>query len=226
MRTSLATPAFCAAIIVGSGVTCAVDWPGEPPSAADLGEPEHVVAGSQKVTGSYCILNPHTDNGTIHFEGPNWLLASSEGASPLLIDLRVVKFILPATSTTGNYKPDASAVSNAIGYSITERYGVDDFTRVTVATARFQRVEAYPVFQRTVYEIRDADCNVLLGAGAAYKPIGVYFKVVTTTGVTLPDVGVRVVESLDDGPSSVVPGGPTADGGPRDGGSARDGGSE
>jgi hypothetical protein len=226
MRTTIARAAFCAAIIVASGVACAVDWPGERPSSADRGESEHVVSGAQKATSSYCVLNPHTDKGTVHFEGPDWLLASAEGASPMMIELRVLKFILPATSTTGNYKPDASTVSNAIGYSITERYGVEEFSRVTVATARFQRVEAYPAFQRTIYEIRDADCNVLLGAGAAYKPIGVYFKVVTTTDVALPDVGVRVVESLDDGSIFVVPGGPAADAGPGDAGARRDGSSE
>jgi hypothetical protein len=213
MRTSLTKAAFCAAAILGSGATCDV-------------ENEHVVATSQESTTAYCILNAHTDNGTVHFEGPKWLLASSEGASPLLIELRVLKFILPAMSTTGNYKPDPSAVSTAVGYSMTERYGVEDFTRVTIATARFQRVEAYPAFQRTIWEIRDADCNVPLGAGASYKPIGVYFKVVTTTDVALPDVGVHVIDVLDDGSGLVVPGGPAADGGPRDAGASQDGASE
>jgi hypothetical protein len=154
-----------------------------------------------------------TDPTTVHFEGPKWLLTSGEGAGPMLLDVRVQKYLIPAVSTTGLYKPDAGTISHAVGYNMTNWYGVFDYTHVTVDNLRYQRVEAYPAFQRTVWEIRDASCTQYLGLGASYRPIGVYFKVIDAVHVELPGVGVHIIESLDDGSGVVVPGGPEPAGG-------------
>jgi hypothetical protein len=227
MRTTMAG-ALGVAVVIGASADFSVDRRGEPVSEADLGEPEYVGEASQDLTTAYCILNAHTDDNTVHFEGPKWLLTSGEGAGPLLIDMRVVKFVIPAMSTTSNYKPDASAVSAAVGYSMTERYGVNDFTRATVQGGRFQRIEAYPAFQRTIWEIRDPSCSVPLGLGASYRPIGVYFKVVDTVDVALPDLGVRLFQTIGDDPGVLLPGAPpppAGDGGTRDGGAGAAGGS-
>lgn len=188
MRYSKAV--FAAVAVMG----CSPEGRGEPAGAAELGPPEPVGAASGAVTGAYCILDARTDEGSFHFEGPRWLLGSGEGKGPMIIEVRLQSFVLPAMSTTTTHKPDPSVVSAAVGYNMTEWYGLFEFTRVDIEARRFQRVEAYPAFQRTVWEIRDADCNVFLGMGASYKPIGVYFKVVNSVDVALPDVGVRVLE--------------------------------
>jgi hypothetical protein len=174
------TRALGVAAVLASIAACAGDRP------APLG------VASDPLEVDYCLLNVETDEGTVHFEGPDWLLASVEGAGPLNLDLRVLKFIIPTTTSTTHDKPKASTVSTAVGYSVQERYGVNDYTRLAVPTDTFQRVEAYTDFQRTVFEIRAADCTTLLGTGAAYRPIGVYFRAVDATDVALPDLGVEV----------------------------------
>jgi hypothetical protein len=221
MRIPIARVALGAAAVLGASSTCTRDRSGEPASAIGQDDLEGPGAVSEALSTVHCILNVHTDRGTVHFEGPNWLLASGEGLaqSALQVDIRVLRFVLPAMSTTTTEKPDASTVSTAVGYSMTERYGVEDFTQVTIATGRFQRVEAYPAFQRTIFEVRDASCVTPLGTGAAYRPIGVYFKVVDTVDVPLPDVGVYVFDSTCVGPTCIGQWGPpTAGGGLRDGG--------
>lgn len=182
-------------------------------SACDLPGAGELGAAAEAATVAYCLLNVRTDNDTVHFEGPRWRLASSEGAGPLQLELRVLQFVLPAMSTSSTAKLDPGTVSAAVGYNVTERFGVDDFSLVTVKTGMFQRLEAYPAFRRTVFEIRDASCNVPLGVGAAYRPVGILFKVVTTTDVALPDLGVRVVEVLADGSGLVIAGGTAPSGG-------------
>jgi hypothetical protein len=66
-------------------------------------------------------------------------------------------------------------------------------------------VEAYPDFQRTVFEIRDASCGALLGIGAAYRPIGVYFRAVYAEEVALADLGVHVCVAAVSGPPPPLP---------------------
>ena len=61
------------------------------------------------------------------------------------------------------------------------------------AEALHKRLEAYAAYQRTVWEIRDADCLVPLGTGASFKPIGVYFRVVDAEDIALPDPGFCTV---------------------------------
>jgi hypothetical protein len=157
-------------------------------------------AAADALVADYCLLDVHTDEETVHVEGPDWLLASVEGAGPMKLDLRVQTFLIPRMTTTGNCKPKKSAVSMAVGYSMEERYGVSDFSRLDVTVGAFQRIEAYPNFRRTVFEIHDANCGVLLGMGAAYRPIGVYFRAVYASDVALPDVGVRVCVPVADPP--------------------------
>jgi hypothetical protein len=211
-RTSLAAAALVAAAC-GGLAACA-----PPGRAADEDAPARPGSAAQGLVDAYCLLNVHTDDDTVHFEGPKWRLASAEGAGPLVLELRVLRFVLPATSSATTIKLDPDKVSSVVGYSVTQRIGVDDFTLVTVTTGHFQRVEAYPSFRRTIFQIRDASCNVPLGMGAAYRPIGVMFKVLETKDVALPDVGVQVVEVLDDGSNTLVVGNPPSSSGNASGG--------
>jgi hypothetical protein len=211
-RARLATGGAAGVIaILASIASCARELPAGP----QLG------ASDDALEVDYCILNVHTDEETVHFEGPDWMIASVEGAGPLNLDLRVLKFLIPTMSTTGHYKPKESTVSTAVGYSMQERYGVNDYTRLAVNTGTFQRVEAYADFQRTAFEIHDAGCGALLGTGASYRPIGVYFRAVDATDVALPDIGVHLCVPVDEGPPPPPPppaGSAQADAGPKDAG--------
>jgi hypothetical protein len=149
----------------------------------------------------YCVLNVHTDEETVHFEGPTALLASTEGAGPLKLDVRILDFLIPTVSVTGHHKPKEGTLSTALGYSVQDRYGVDAFTRLDVATGSFQRVEAYANYQRTIFGVFDASCSTFLETGAVYRPIGVYFKAVDAADVAFSDVGVHVFVSVPDAPA-------------------------
>jgi hypothetical protein len=169
---------------------------------------DDIGAAAQATTPAYCIVNAHTDSGTIHFQGPNWLISSSEGVGPQELDIRVRAYVQPAISSTANFELDPSSVSTAVGYNLAERYEILGGARVNVANLAFQRLEAYPAFQRTIWEVRDADCNAVLGFGATYRPIGVFFRVVDTSDLTIPDVGVYWVGPLAVDPGGVAPVGP------------------
>ena len=222
MWARLARAGLGMATLVTSGAPCTRDRP------AALG----VASGA--LEADYCLLNVHTDEETVHFEGPESLLGSVEGRGPLsgtfLLDFRIQDLLIPRMTTTGRDKPRNSTVSTAVGYSMEERYGFTDFARLTVSAGVFQRVEAYANFERTVFEIHDASCGTFLGFGAAYRPIGVYFKTVDAEDVALPDIGVHVYVQTPDGPppGGTVPedAGAARDGGavPEDAGAARDGG--
>lgn len=188
-----APTALSAAVIGGSIAACS---PG--PAA---GPEEETGAGSQ-AQATYCLINAHTDVGTVHFQGPDWLLSSSQARAPLEIDLRIESYVQPAVSTTTDIKLDPDTISKAVGYRMAERYRVMGGARFTPSmTIGSERLEAYTAYQRTVWEIRDASCAVPLGMGASFKPIGVYFRVTFAASIALPEIGVVV-------PGGAVPEGP------------------
>jgi hypothetical protein len=188
-RGSLVGAGLGALTILASGAACTRDLSA---GSADLG----VAAEGDEI--DYCILNVHTDEETVHFEGPTALLGSVEGAGPIQLDLRLLDFLIPTVTFSGKHVPKESTVSRAIGHSLQERYGVDEFTRLSVAEGQFQRVEAYANYQRTVFDVFDSGCTTFLGTGAAYRPIGLYFKAVLTGDDCLPDIGVHVCVPVPD----------------------------
>ena len=155
---------------------------------------ESLGVAEQAASITHCLLDVHTDTGTFHFEGPDWLIGSVEGRGPQSLNLRIGEYVQPAVSTSTTDKPTASEISSAVGYSLTRRYEVLGASTATVDAGRFQRLEAYADYQRTIWEIRDAACATTLGAGASYKPVGIYFKVVDAGDTRLPEVGVYVVD--------------------------------
>jgi hypothetical protein len=111
----------------------------------------------------------------------------------------VQQYVQPAMSTTVDVKLDPATVSKAVGYSMAERYEIQGGARRSLDVGQRKRMEAYTAYQRTVWEIRDASCVVVLGMGASFKPIGLYFRVADAHDVALPVVGF----------SGVTPGGTT-----------------
>jgi hypothetical protein len=170
-------------LLVGSATACA--------PAREMDPTERTGAAPQ-AQSVYCVLDASTDVGTVHFQGPDWLLTSSEVVGPLELNVRVLQYLQPAMSTSIDVELDPSTISNAVGYSVQHRYGIEDRTRLSVDAGRFQRVEAYADYQRTVFDVLDAGCSTFLDTGAAYRPIGVYFKAVYAEDVCLPDIGVHV----------------------------------
>ena len=183
------------ALVGGSIAACAPD--------RSAGPAEPVGVASQEQAPAYCVFNAHTDVGTVHFQGPDWLLTSSEGRGPLELDVRVEQYVQPSVSTSVDVKLNPSTLSKAVGYNMAERYLLQGAARQSLMGPELKRLEAYTAYQRTVWEIRDASCAVPLGAGASFRPIGLYFRVVLAADITLPQVGVHLVT-----PGDAIPAGP------------------
>jgi hypothetical protein len=186
---------LAAALIAGATPACA--------RSREAAPDEETGAAAQPQAVAYCVLDAHTDVGTVHFQGPDWLLSSSEALGPLELNVRVQQYIQPAMSTTDEIKLDPATLSNAVGYNMAQRFEIQGAGRQALSKGELKRMEAYTAYQRTIWEIRDADCAVPLGMGASFMPIGVYFRVVDATDVTLPDLGAYVVA-----PGDALPGGP------------------
>jgi hypothetical protein len=80
------------------------------------------------------------------------------------------------------------------GFQVQASSGID------VPAMRYQRLEAYTSFQKTVFEIRDLTCSTVLGLGSAYRPIGVHFETRDAFDVAMVDVGIYTIA-----PAVVVP---------------------
>jgi hypothetical protein len=156
--------------------------------------------GSAALAGTFCIVNPQLAPGSFHFEGPNWLLDSAEGLGERSLDLAITSFVQPMISSTTTAKPGPDDVSEAVGYSVTLRFQVQASSGIDVPAMRYQRLEAYTSFQKTVFEIRDITCSTVLGLGSAYRPIGVHFETRDAFDVAMVDVGIYTIA-----PAVVVP---------------------
>lgn len=193
MWTIVARLAWGAALIAGGCVA--------PEEEAEPG------AVAQASSDAYCILNAHTDDWTIHFQGPNWLLSSSQGLGPQDLDVRVQHFVQPAISASSTFQLDAAKLSSTVGYNVAGLVEVIGGARRSVPSYAFERLEAYTAYQRTFWEIRDASCNTLLGTGASFRPIGAFFRVVNSSDSRLPDTDVTLVGPIGVG---AIPVGPPA----------------
>ena len=219
MRKTAAPAALGAALLATAA--CSADRRGDPAGAMPREDP---ASTEEAATVVYCVINAHTDPGTVHFQGPDWLLSASEGRGPQQLNVRIDEYLQPVVSTSGSFKLDPSALSTSVGYSMGARYQLQASGGVTVSSGAFRRLEAYTAFQRTIWEVRDASCTTVLGRGASFKPIGVFFQVVSASSVALPDLGVYVAGSVDEGPAVVPWGtgpataGDGADAGGNDGG--------
>jgi hypothetical protein len=151
---------------------------------------DEVAEAQESLVGTYCIFNARIAPGSFHFDGPTWLLDSAEGQGPRSLDLSISSFVQPQISTNTTAKPGPDDVSEAVGYSVTTRFQIQASSSIDVDAMHYQRLEAYTAFQQTYFEIRDPACAVIVGAGSAYKPIGIYFQTRNAFDVSLPDVGI------------------------------------
>jgi hypothetical protein len=191
-------------------------------AGCDGSGPEALGVTASAQGAGYCITNVHTDIPTVHFRGQEWMIGSSEGLGPRDLEVNVTEFVQPQVSTSTSVKPSGDDISAAVGYSVTTRYQISASSKVAVTAGAFQRLEAYTAFQRAIWEIRDAVCNVHLGMGASYKPVGVYFETVNAGDFGIFDPGVYAPAPDCGGPGCVPaappPGADPPDAGAPDGG--------
>ncbi len=86
---------------------------------------------------------------------------------------------------TGTFTPTKSELSKALGYDVTETFGLSADSSVLIPVNAYARVEAYPAYQRATLTL-GALCEVptIVGSAVVLKPVGVYFA---TCGCIGPD---------------------------------------
>jgi uncharacterized membrane protein YgcG len=98
-----------------------------------------------------------------------------------VLGLSIQTSVASSSSTSTTHSPTDSEISTAVGYDVTEATSLQASTTVLVPFGGFKRVEAYPTYKKSVWDILDTNCtgpNVLtVGAGVSFKAVGVFFKV-------------------------------------------------
>jgi hypothetical protein len=173
-------------------------------------------AAGDPLVGAYCVSDVRASPGTVHFTGLHWLLNSAEAAGPIVLTVTIGTFVQPAMATTvTGVEPED--VSRAVGYSMSARRDLLAFSAQTLARGESSRLEAYTAFEESFWEVRDAQCAAVLGAGASFNPSGVFFQTVDAYHLGLPDTGLF---SLVPGCESLTCATPAELGGGRDPGAS------
>jgi hypothetical protein len=124
---------------------------------------------------------------TVAFISPDCLVQAAEGWGPQTLGLSIEHDFSPQISYTdlpslSKSKNDITrTVQRAVGFSLTHTIDLDATTLVQVPTDAFYRLEAYPTYQVVRWDLRADACgfspDMLLTSGAAYRPIGIDFRV-------------------------------------------------
>lgn len=136
------------------------------------------VAAEALCHGGFAVINVQIDPTTYHDNDPRRLLTSAEGCGPRSLDLTVASSISPSIDYTSTYTPTDSQLSTALGYSVSSAIVLSADSNVLVPINAYARVDAYPTFQRAAFQIVGQNCpgTIVVGAGTALKPVGVYFE--------------------------------------------------
>ena len=148
-------------------------------SLGSVAEPVLAIAGYCR---GFFVGAVTTEPGSFPMVDPDHLLASAEGCGPRTLNLSVSTSVAPEVSLTGTYAPQNSELSAALGYSVTDSLALTADSTVPVPIDGFAQVDAYPMFQRTTFQIMGTACpgDLPVGGGTALKPVGVLF---TTCGI-------------------------------------------
>jgi hypothetical protein len=182
----------------------------------------------------YDVINVEIEPATYHTSDPHHLLASTEGCGPRTLDVSVSHDLGVDVTYSGTFTPTNSDLSTALGYDVSSTFSVSADSTVLVPLYSYARIDAYPTYQRTRYQVVGFGCpgQVVVGTGVAMKPVGIYFE---TCGVIGTDpCGVGCVDGRPSGPATpgfdadagagtsgtaaVGPGTSATDGGAGDGG--------
>lgn len=124
---------------------------------------------------------------TVAFVSPDCLVQAAEGWGPQTLGLSIEHDFSPQLSYTdipslSKSKNDITrTVQRAVGFSVTQSIDLDATSLVQVPTDAYYRLEAYPTYQVVRWDLRADACgfspDALLTSGAAYRPVGIDFRV-------------------------------------------------
>jgi hypothetical protein len=124
---------------------------------------------------AYGIINVAIDPHSYHFAIPSELLVSTEGCGPRSLSLAVLTGVSPHISFVGTHTPSHGEISRALGWDVAKSVELTASTIVLIPVEAYARLDAYTTYQKTTWTMVGLG-NVVLGLGATYRPIGVFFS--------------------------------------------------
>lgn len=156
------------------------------------GEPEPELAVEQAeeaLEGAYYVGNVRAHPGSHYTVDPGSLLDAAEAWGPQTLLLSIDRSVAPQISIQRTPGAQLSkdkltrTLQDAVGFSVTEGFEITASSSTVVDEGSYQRLEAYPTFQRITWDLWNDVYGAMSGApgtpGTLYRPMGVYFRVVT-----------------------------------------------
>jgi hypothetical protein len=145
-------------------------------------------AAAEAQCGGLYVSDVTIHDGSVYFVSPASLLDAAEAWGPQTLQVTVDRLI--GTQVSYLQQPSVQVQKDKLTRTLQEATGVTLLNDVeltassstVVPQGAFERLEAYPEFQRITWDLREAACGVFRDAdvtpGTAYRPTGVYFRIV------------------------------------------------
>jgi hypothetical protein len=162
------------------------------PDASGSALDETVGATRQPLCAGPYVIRAAAVTTTACYIWPDALAAATDGWGPQALSLSVDRGFAP--QITYERGPSLSlqtddvtrSIQAAMGFSVTESVNLVATTTVLVPTEAYCRIEAYPEYQVTGWELRVDACSqtpdTLIAKGYVYRPTGVHFRVLVLVG--------------------------------------------
>jgi hypothetical protein len=158
-----------------------------------------VGAAAQAYCGGLYATHVVRRDGTIFFISPDTLATATDGCGPQALSLSDSQSVSP--QITWQQSPSLSksknditrTVQQAVGFSLTVSVTLTASTLVLVPADAYYRLEAYPEYEVTDYELRADGCgyqpDTPITSGSVYRPVGVHFRVLELIGAAWNALG-------------------------------------
>lgn len=131
-------------------------------------------------------------DGIVFFVSPESLATATDGCGPQALSLSDSQSV--SSQITWQQSPSLSksknditrTVQQAVGFSLTASVTLTATTVVLVPADAYYRLEAYPEYEVTDYELRADGCgyqpDIPITTGSVYRPVGVHFRILELLG--------------------------------------------
>jgi hypothetical protein len=150
---------------------------------APLGEAQ------EGICSGYYVAQLHAEEGTVYVVSPETMVDASEAWGPQTLLLAVDQHLGPQISLqqTPGVQVDKEKVTKSLqrasGVNLTAEVEITASSSTTVVEGAYVRLEAYPTYQRTTWQLWVDACgpnpSSYVTSGAVLRPVGMYFRVVT-----------------------------------------------
>jgi hypothetical protein len=181
-------------LVLLAGLGCAASRP-DPSPAAEGAEG----TTTQAYCGGLYATHVVRRDGTVFFISPDSLATATDGCGPQALSLSDSQSVSPqityqqSPSLSKSKNDITRTVQQAVSFSLSTSITLTASTVVLVPADAYYRLEAYPEYEVTDYELRADGCgfqpDVSITTGSVYRPAGVHFRVLELIGAAWNALG-------------------------------------